>query len=263
MIDQPQEPKPALTVVIQSWWTPALAVIMLVVGLFAGYFGGQLLHGGSDPTGAAAAALTQPAGTAQAASPTATIDPTQAAISANQMMQNLISQTTNFMGDPNASVTMIEFSDYQWPYCGRFATGAGRQIITDYVETGKVRFGYFNFAFLGDESQWAGEAAECAGDQNSYWQFHDYLFSHQNGENQGAFSKDNLKKFAADMGLDTQTFNDCLDSGKYTQLVQDQTNFGRQLGVQSTPSFLINGTGVVGARDFSTFQQIIDGFLNQ
>jgi protein-disulfide isomerase len=126
-----------------------------------------------------------------------------------------------------------------------------------------VRFGYLNFAFLGDESQWAAEAAECAGDQDKFWEFHDYLFSHQNGENQGAFSKENLKGFAADMGLDTQAFNTCLDSGKYTQLVTDQTNLGRQLGVQSTPTFAVNGQPLVGALPYETFQQTIDGYLNQ
>ena len=123
--------------------------------------------------------------------------------------------------------------------------------------------GYFNFAFLGEESLWAAEAAECAGDQDAYWEFHDYLFSHQNGENQGAFSKDNLKKFAVELKLDTQAFNECMDSGKYTQLITDQTNFARQLGVQSTPSFLVNGQGVVGAQPFDSFKQLIDGFLNQ
>jgi protein-disulfide isomerase len=129
------------------------------------------------------------------------------------------------------------------------------------VDTGKVRFGYLNFAFLGDESQWAAEAAECAGDQNAFWEYHDYLFSHQNGENQGAFSKDNLKAFAADMKLDTTAFNTCLDSGKYTQLVTDQTNLGRGLGVQSTPTFAVNGQPVVGAIPFESFKQTIDTLL--
>ena len=123
--------------------------------------------------------------------------------------------------------------------------------------------GYFNFAFLGEESQWAAEAAECAGDQDAYWEYHDYLFSHQNGENQGAFSKDNLKKFAVELKLDAQAFNECMDSGKYTQLITDQTNFARQLGVQSTPSFLVNGQGVVGAQPFDSFKQLIDGLLDQ
>ncbi len=124
MTEQPQEAKPvmstgsspaakpALTVVIQSWWTPALAVIMLVVGLLAGYFGGQLLHRNS-PANPVAAVVTQSSSTPQVtAGPTATMNPTQAA-QVDQMMKDLISQTTNFMGDPNAKVTLIEFSDYQ------------------------------------------------------------------------------------------------------------------------------------------------------
>jgi len=114
MSDKPQEPRPALTVVIQSWWTPALAVIMLVVGLLAGYFGSQALHGSSTPK-AAAVTVTQTVTTPQvlAANPTSTIDPTQAAATVDQMMKQLIGQTTHFKGDPNAAVTMIELSDYQ------------------------------------------------------------------------------------------------------------------------------------------------------
>jgi protein-disulfide isomerase len=130
------------------------------------------------------------------------------------------------------------------------------------VDTGKVRFGYFNFVILGDESQWAAEAAECASDQDAYWEFHDYLFTHQSGENQGAFSKDNLKGFAVDMGLDTDAFNTCLDSGKYTQAINDQTDIGRQLGVQSTPTFAVNGQPVVGAQSFDSFKTTIEALLN-
>ena len=115
MTDQPQGEKPALTVVIQSWWTPALAVIMLVVGLLAGYFGRPLISKTSaDNNGVAA--VTTPNSTAtinDSTIPTATIDPTQQAASVQQMMASLISQTKNFQGDPNATVTLIEFSDYQ------------------------------------------------------------------------------------------------------------------------------------------------------
>jgi protein-disulfide isomerase len=88
------------------------------------------------------------------------------------------------------------------------------------------------------------------------------LFEHQNGENQGAFSKDNLKAFAKDLSLDTQTFDQCLDSGKYAQLVDEQTNIGRTLGVSSTPTFAVNGQAVVGAQGYDTFAQTIDGLLN-
>jgi len=120
---------------------------------------------------------------------------------------------------------------------------------------------YWNFAFLGDESQWAAEAAECAADQNKYWEYHDKLFASQNGENQGAFSKDNLKKFAADLGFDTTAFNSCLDSGKYTQQVQSDTQMAQQIGVQSTPSFLVNGTPLVGAQSIERFEEIFKSFI--
>lgn len=127
---------------------------------------------------------------------------------------------------------------------------------------GQVRVGYVHFAFLGDESIWAAEASECAADQNQFWEYHDLLFARQNGENQGAFNKDNLKAFAEELGLDTAVFNECLDSGKYTSLVQQQTDLGRSIGVESTPTFLINGQGIVGAQEFAAFQSVIDQQLS-
>ncbi len=116
MIDQPQgempegppraSNQPALTVVIQSWWTPTVAVIALVVGLLAGYFGRPLINN-SSPGGVAA--VTTPLATVAPAKPTATVDPTQV----KQVMDSIVAKTTNFLGDPNATVTLIEFSDYQ------------------------------------------------------------------------------------------------------------------------------------------------------
>ena len=121
-MDQPQGQKPALTVIIQSWWTPALAVIMLVVGLLVGFLGRGLITKNPASTGAVAGvtapattpvtAATVPADIATA--PTTTVDPTMAAISSQaQLMDYLVSNTTHFEGDPNAKVTIIEFSDYQ------------------------------------------------------------------------------------------------------------------------------------------------------
>jgi protein-disulfide isomerase len=109
-----------------------------------------------------------------------------------------------------------------------------------------------HMAFLGDESQWAAEASECAADQNAFWPYHDRLFASQSGENQGAFNKDKLKAFAVELGLDAKVFNECLDSGKYTQLVQSQTMAATQLGVSGTPSFFVNDwkTGAVSVEDF-------------
>ncbi len=120
---------------------------------------------------------------------------------------------------------------------------------------------YFHFAFLGAESQWAAEASECAADQGAFWEYHDKLFNSQSGENQGAFNKDKLKGFADDLGLDTESFDECLDAGKYTEFVQSQTDVARRLGVQSTPTFAVNGQAVVGAQPFEAFQQVIDPIL--
>ena len=121
-----------------------------------------------------------------------------------------------------------------------------------------VRFGYWHFAFLGPESQWAGQASECAADQDAFWQYHDRLFDSQSGENQGAFNKKNLKRFAAELRLDTKAFDECLDSGKYTSIVQNETQAAQAMGVRSTPTFLINGKPVVGSQPFEIFQQYIE-----
>ena len=109
-----------------------------------------------------------------------------------------------------------------------------------------------HMAFLGEESQWAAEASECAADQNAFWAYHDKLFASQSGENQGAFNKDKLKGFAVELGLEPKAFNDCLDTGKYTQLVQSQSAAAGQLGVTGTPSFFVNDwpTGAVSVEDF-------------
>jgi protein-disulfide isomerase len=127
-----------------------------------------------------------------------------------------------------------------------------------YVDKGIVRFGYQHFAFLGQESQWAAQASECAADQGAFWPYHDYLYEHQAGENGGAFSQDNLKRFARELELDTDAFNTCLDSGKYSTTVGQETAYGQSLGVRGTPTFFVNGQLLVGAQPFEAFQKAIE-----
>lgn len=138
------------------------------------------------------------------------------------------------------------------------------QISENYIEKGLVQFGYINFAFLGDESFAAAEAAECAGDQGEdmFWAYHDLLYQRQFGENQGTFDNASLKKFAADLKLDTDAFNQCFESGKYTDLVNQEKEEAKQLGVKVTPTFIINGKTVIGGQDYSTYAQIIDSLLS-
>ncbi|MBE2220527.1 MAG: DsbA family protein [Anaerolineae bacterium] len=164
-------------------------------------------------------------------------------------------------GPADAPVVIQEFSDFQCPYCRRFTIGTSQQIIEKYGDSGQVRFEYNHYAFLGQESVQAAEAAECANEQGAFWDYHDTLFLNQNGENQGAFNDSNLKSFAARIGLDEQAFNACLDSGKYQEAVEASFANGVELGVKSTPSFIVNGELVNGALPFADFDQVIESAL--
>ncbi|OGD39655.1 hypothetical protein A2608_02250 [Candidatus Azambacteria bacterium RIFOXYD1_FULL_44_10] len=165
------------------------------------------------------------------------------------------------LGETSAPVTVVEYGDYQCPFCGKFYRETEQVIRDQYVSKGKVRWVYRDFAFLGQESTWASEAARCAADQGKFWQMHDYLYTHQNGENEGAFSKDNLKKFAKALGLDQGSFDSCLDTGKYTSAVQAETVAGGKAGVNGTPANFINGKLNVGALPTSQFVQLIEEAL--
>jgi protein-disulfide isomerase len=247
---------PAVTINIQSWATPIIGLLMLVVGLLGGYYVRPFTLGQSLNTTTAQTIVTP-----LAVAPPVAVPTTDQTAAQKNLMATVVTKARHFKGDPNAPVTMIEFGDFQCPFCGRYASDTNPQIEEQYIKTGKVRFGFVNFAFLGSESTWAAEAAECASDQNKYWEYHDKLYNSQSGENQGAFSKDNLKKFAQDLGLEPKAFNNCLDSGKYTSLIQTDTQASGAFGVQSTPTFLINGQAVVGAQPFAVFQQTIDPLL--
>ncbi len=131
------------------------------------------------------------------------------------------------------------------------------------MSQGKVRFVFRHFAFIGDESLWAAEAAECANEQGRFWDYYDKLFEEQAGENIGAFSKENLKRFAAELGLDTKQFNRCLDSGKYSAKVQQETAQGRQKGVRGTPTLFVNGKLIEGGGDYQILRAAIEAALNE
>ncbi len=126
----------------------------------------------------------------------------------------------NAMGDPNAPVKIIEYSDFQCPYCAQFTTQTEQKIIDAYVATGKVYFEYRSFGkWVGQESVRAAEAAYCAGDQEKFWEMHDIIFANQKGENKGDFSDKYLTALAQNIGLDMTKFNDCFNGGKYAEKV--------------------------------------------
>jgi|SRR3989338_1249037 len=162
-------------------------------------------------------------------------------------------------GDANAPVTIVEFSDFQCPYCGRNFEQTYPQIKKLYIDTGKVKYVMRDFPLnVHPEAQKAAEAAGCAEEQGKFWEMHDKLFS-----NQQDLSVANEKTWAQEIGLDTKKFGECLDSGKRAAEVQKDIQDGQAYGVSGTPAFFINGVPLVGAQPFAAFQQVIEQELAQ
>jgi len=165
-----------------------------------------------------------------------------------------------FLGNKNAKITIIEFADFRCPFCERFFKDAEKQIIANYVNTGKAKFVFKHYAFLGQESVWASEAAECANEQGKFWEYHNWLYDNQASEsNLAYYSKANLIKYAGNVGLDLNKFSSCLNSDKYSGRVSADLAKGQAAGVTGTPTLFINGQSVVGAQPFSAFKAVIDG----
>ena len=158
-------------------------------------------------------------------------------------------------GDPNAGITIVEYSDFQCPFCERVEPTLDK-ILQDYA--GKVKLYYKHFPLTQGHqyAQKAAEASECAADQGKFWEYHDKLF-----ENQGALDTNSLKRYATDLGLDAAKFNACLDNGDKTNQVNTELQEGISNGVQGTPAFLINGQLLSGAQPYANFKQIIDSEL--
>jgi protein-disulfide isomerase len=199
-----------------------------------------------------------------APSPEVSSDATQS--NANEQPESipdLFSGGSPVLGSQDASLTLVEFGDYQCMNCNRHFKNTEHLILQNYVETGKVKVIFVDFAFIGPDSIKAAQAAHCAQDQGKYWEYHDETYSNWDGENTGWASVGNLKKFAANINLDQNQFDKCLDSGKYAQKVKDNYSLGEKFGVTGTPTFLIidssgQAVKVVGAQPYSVLSQVID-----
>lgn len=141
-------------------------------------------------------------------------------------------------GSSTAPVTVIEYSDFQCPNCRKFFEES-LPAFEPYIQAGLIRLVYADFPIRGEESLLAAEAARCALEQNAFWPYHDLLFQRQAGVNSGTFSRENLKAFAAELGLNTEAFNRCLDSRKYEKVVKQSLERAKALGLRGTPSFVI------------------------
>lgn len=144
-----------------------------------------------------------------------------------------------------------------------YATGAGRQLEEMYASSGLVRFEYKHYAFLGQESLRAAEAAECANDQGMFWQYHDIIFLNQRGENQGFWSNNVFIEFAVKLELDEEVFSECLTSRKYRDAITAANLLAGERGVTGTPSVFINGVPVENGSSIDVYIQMINAALGQ
>lgn len=164
------------------------------------------------------------------------------------------------LGSASAPVTIVEFSDYECPFCARHFSQTYPQLLKDYIESGKVKLVFKDFPLsFHENAAKAAEAARCVREQlgdEGYYAMHDKLFS-----NSESLSIENEKKWAREIGADGAQFDACLDSGKYYDEVQADQNYGISLGVQGTPAFFVNGKRITGAQPYSVFKQAIDAEL--
>ena len=171
------------------------------------------------------------------------------------------------LGSESAQVTIIEFGDYQCPFCQKWNQNTKPLIEKNYIDTGKAKLIYVDFPIIGPDSIKAHAGSYCANEQGLYWQYHDFVYANQGHENNGWANANNLKKLVAGInGLDIDSFSKCIDSGKYEDRVKENKNIASKNGARSTPSFIVIGpdgqeTPITGAQPYSVFQKTIDEML--
>lgn len=156
------------------------------------------------------------------------------------------------LGPANAPITIIEFSDFECPYCRKWHQEVFLRLREEYGKTIRFVFRDFPLTSIHPNATPAAEAANCAHEQDAFWEFHDLLFS------DSAFGEEIYLKYATDLGLNVGKFQECFKSGRYSKEVISDFQYASQLGVRSTPTFFVNGIPVVGAQSYEVFKQLID-----
>lgn len=227
--------------------TKLVYVLLLVAFLVIGYLLGKVEALQKEPAPIAAAPVA-PAG--QAPQQPAAPDP-------EQVKKDLKMGHLPVDGNNNAKVTIVEFSDFECPFCGKFYTDTLPQLKKDYIDTGKVKLYYRHYPLpFHPKAVPLALAAECANDQDAFWKMHDKIF--ENNATVATMTDDQIKAWAGDLGLDTASFNNCYDAKTHQKEIDEDNTAGAAVGVTGTPTFYINGKQLVGAQPFAAFKAIID-----
>jgi protein-disulfide isomerase len=153
--------------------------------------------------------------------------------------EKLIKNGSPIMGNIDAPITILEWGDYQCTYCYKFHQNTLNIINEEFIKTGKVKIIFKDFPLNGPDSKLAAEASYCAQDQQKYWEYHDELYKNWGGERTGWITREALTKFAQSTELNIEEFNKCLDVHKYQNKVDSIHNFGKEIGIDATPTFLV------------------------
>ncbi len=219
--------------------TTVALVVVLAIFAFKGNFG----------SGSVGAAVAPSFGGAAPSPPSAGITDMKA-----------LADDDPFLGDKNAPVTMIEWSDYECPFCARFYQQTLPQIKSEYIDTGKVKLVYRDFPLgFHQQAEPAALAANCAGEQGKYFEYHDKIF---NAGGAAGKSSADYKKWAQELSLNVAKWEACLSDPAQKQEIQKDLADGSAVGVSGTPGFIINGKLISGAQPFSVFQQVIEAELS-
>ena len=177
----------------------------------------------------------------------------------NVTITTFLANGSPILGDPNAPVTLVEFGDYQCHFCNVFFHSTEEDILTNYVETGKVRMIFKDYNIIGPDSISASHGAHCANEQGMFWEYHDILYSNWTGENNGWASSENLAKFAQEIDLNIEEWSECMTNGTHAQVILASNDDARALELTGTPAFFVIGpdgkvTRLFGAQPYEVFK---------
>lgn len=231
-----------------------LVLVLIVFSFLLGMLTNKVMYLESQVNGNANAV----AANGQAAAPTEPLPP---------QIVDVENGHLPILGDENAKVTIVEFSDFQCPFCKAFVDDTYDQVKKEYIDTGKVKFTYRHYPLtsIHPNAQLAGEASECANEQGKFWEYHDKLFAEQDtwSPQTQADVANSLVDYAGEIGLNTEQFRSCVESEKFKAQVEEDLDAGTQAQVDGTPAFFVNGYRLTGAQPFSEFQRVIEQELSR